>query len=465
MTQQRTSPAATLKSMRRARVLRLAPLPLAVVVLAGVIPAVPSDVTTKSAHSAGTTKAEYAAVPVAYQAPSSAHPYSDPRWWPLRVPAKVSSVKTNGIGSYHGYWAMDLIASPPTKAGDPVHAAGAGIFHIGAVNSSCRTDMKDAGGTWVWVDHGGGKVSRYTHLDSVIAKEGQLVTPMTMIAKMGHSGDFAPCDTNYLHFEVRIHGLKGERVNPGSLWACSQTTRATWPDAWDPAVFRDLKAGVVTFDSLIARAVTTSRTDDTCVNAPWAQTSAAPTAVRGTRGSERASISWPAPPPGTNRVVVAMETYHPSVRDWGLPAYRTLSSTTRSSAYAGLDNGRRYRWRMTFHNASGNSAWSRYVELTPAAAPTTPRVPRWLTATTSKIRYAWWISTARGTPVTSYTVSIRGRTSSGYSTWRPTTVSASVLNYNWTPVMRGRTYQVRVRANSAVGSSGWSTVRAITVPR
>jgi hypothetical protein len=32
-------------------------------------------------------------------------------------------------------------------------------------------------------------------------------------------------------------------------------------------------------------------------------------------------------------------------------------------------------------------------------------------------------------------------------------------------VTRGRTYQVTVRANSAVGSSGWTTPRNITVPR
>jgi hypothetical protein len=390
-------------------------------------------------------------VPVAYQAPSVAHPYSDPVWWPLRNPVVVSCVKTRCAGPFHNYWAMDLIGN----LGDPIYAAGAGVFHIGAIDSSCKATSKDAGGTWVWVDHGGGKVSRYHHLNSVAATEGQRVTPSTMIGRMGHSGDVAPCTTNYLHFEVRIHGLKGTRVDPGSLLACRGTTRQSWPNVW----------GKTSWDALTPRSTTTPATTSSCITTPWAWTPVAPAPVRGTRGSGRATVTWPAATANANRVVVAMETYHPSVPEWGAPTYRTLSSTTRSSTYTGLQNGRPYRWKVTSHNVGGNSAWSSYVNLTPAAVPTTPRVARWLTATTSKIRYAWWKSTARGTPVTGYTVSVRAKTSSGYSMWRQSKVSAGVLNYNWTMVTRGRTYQVTVKTNSAVGSSGWATVHSITVPR
>jgi len=393
-------------------------------------------------------------VPVAYVAPSAAHPYSDPVWWPLRSPAVVSCVKTNCAGPFHNYWALDLIADPPGQSGDPIYAAGAGIFHVGAVDPSCKATSKDEGGTWVWVDHGGGKVSRYHHLSSVSATEGQRVTPNTMIGRMGHSGDVAPCTTNYLHFEVRVHGVKGARVAPGSLLACRSTTRQTWPNAW----------GKTSWDALTRGAVTTPSATSSCLTTPWAGTPAAPASVRGTRGSGRATVTWPAQYAGTNRIVVAMETYHPSVPEWGAPTYRTLSSTARSSTYTGLQNGRKYRWKVTSHNSGGNSAWSSYVNLTPAAAPTTPRVPRWLAATSTKVRYAWWSSTARGTPVTSYTVSIRARTSSGYSTWRRSTVSAGVLNYNWTTVTRGRTYQVTVRANSAVGPSPWATYKSVRVP-
>jgi hypothetical protein len=176
-------------------------------------------------------------------------------------------------------------------------------------------------------------------------------------------------------------------------------------------------------------------------------------------------VSWPAAAVSTKRIVVAMEMYHPSVPEWGAPTYRTLSGTTRSSLYTGLQNGRKYRWKVSSHNGNGNSAWSRLVVLTPAQVPTTPRAARWLTATTSKVRYAWWSSKARGSLVTSYTVKRRMRTSSGYTPWVLTRVSRRVLNITWTSPRRGRQYQVTVRANSAVGSSAWATKHSVTVPR
>lgn len=391
------------------------------------------------------------AAAVAYQAPSAAHPYSDPVWWPLRNSVVVSCVKSNCTGGFHGYWAMDL----PGQLGDPIYAAGAGVFHVGALDPSCKATTKDAGGTWVWVDHGGGKVSRYHHLNSVTAKEGQLVTPATVIGRMGHSGDVAPCRTNYLHFEVRVQGVKGVRVNPGTLLACQGATRVRWPNAW----------GRTSWDALTPRSITTPATTSSCLTTPWTWTPSVLSPVTGARGSGHAIVRWPAAKPGTNYVVVAMETYHPSVPEWGAPTYRTLAATTRSLTYTGLQNGRQYRWKVTAHNGGGYSAWSRLVTLTPAAAPTTPRVARWLGATTSRIRYAWWISTARGTPITSYTVSIRAKRATGYTAWFPTTVSSRVLNYNWLKVRRGGIYQVTVRANSAAGSSAWATIRGVTVPR
>ena len=62
-------------------------------------------------------------------AASGARPFSDPLWFPLREPARVSCTYSNpgtpaypaGCGDYHGYWAMDLLGD----RGDPVHAAGA----------------------------------------------------------------------------------------------------------------------------------------------------------------------------------------------------------------------------------------------------------------------------------------------------------------------------------------------------
>ena len=104
-------------------------------------------------------------------AASGARPFSDPLWFPLREPARVSCTYSNpgtpaypaGCGDYHGYWAMDLLGD----RGDPVHVAGAGVLHIGARDTSCRTSGSESSGTWVWVDHGGGVVTKYNHLDSI----------------------------------------------------------------------------------------------------------------------------------------------------------------------------------------------------------------------------------------------------------------------------------------------------------
>src|SRR5438045_335133 len=136
-----------------------------------------------------------------------------------------------------GCWAIDLLG----QQGDPVYAAGAGIFHIGAIDTSCKTaSSPDSPGTWVWIDHGGGVVSRYHHLDAVTATEGALVTPSTQIGRMGHSGDFAPCTTNYLHFEVRHGGVKGTRVDPGQLAGCLGTSRQSYPQVFGYSSWNDV---------------------------------------------------------------------------------------------------------------------------------------------------------------------------------------------------------------------------------
>ena len=309
------------------------------------------------------------------------------------TPAKLSCVRTNCAPAgkaFHSYWAMDLL-SPDNSIGAPVYAAGAGVFHVGAVDPTCRSSVDDTGGTWVWIDHGGGKVSRYHHLDSVLAKDGELVTPATVIGTMGHSGDVAPCTTNYLHFEVRIDGVKGDRVDPGELNACVDGAKVQWPRAF----------GVTSWDSLEPdRLITPTSTSD-CITGTWAGTPPRPAPVTGRRAWQRVRITWPGVPIGVNKIVVALETYHPSVPGWGAPVYRTLAASTTTQLYTGLENGRHYRMRVAYHNAAGSSAWSDYVNETPAGRPSTPRAPRWLLGATNSVRFAWWKSTEHGTPTTS----------------------------------------------------------------
>jgi len=106
-------------------------------------------------------------------------------------------------------------------------------------------------------------------------------------------------------------------------------------------------------------------------------------------------------------------------------------------------------------------AWSadRFVAWAPPSQPT----KRSLEATRTRISYAWNQSLANGSAVTGYVVSIRRKTSTGWTEWFASPVPASNgMTYRWTRRKADRTYQVRVRANSAAGPSIWSPKGSIT---
>ncbi len=408
-----------------------------------------------SAVTDATTTSKVAAL----KAPTSDHPFSDPKWFPLREPAKISCVKTNcdnkkGTGKYHGYWAMDLL-TPDRVAGDPVYAAGAGIFHIGRVSDKCGAKKGDTGGTWVWVDHGGGIVSRYHHLGKITASEGQYVTPQTKIGTMG-VGAVYPCTTPYLHFEVRSGGPHGDQINPGSLFVCENGVQVSWPQA--------LPGGKTSWDDLTPRKFVTPATGDGCITPTWTSTPAKPSAS-GSASSKTIHVGWKAPANDVKSVAVAMETYHPSTNKWSKPSYRALSGSSKATTFNGLDDGRDYRVKVSFRNSAGSSAWSSYKAFTPAKAPRAPEAPRWVTPAKQMIRYAWFRAEQRGTPVTHYNVAIRRETSSGFTSWTRTKVSADGTRYDWTSLKPGRTYQIKVRAGSAVGPSDYSKRTLVKVPR
>jgi hypothetical protein len=369
---------------------------------------------------------------------SSARPFSDPLWFPLREPARVSCTYSNpgtpaypkGCDGYHGYWAMDLLGDK----GDPVHAAGAGILHIGARDTSCRTSGSESSGTWVWVDHGGGVVTKYNHLDSIAdgLTEGQLVTPATRIGAMGSTGDTAPCTTNYLHFEVRTGGITGPRVDPGPLFACEGTSRKTYPKAWGYSSWNDLPKAQQWTPTL----------GNACMPAS-AATSSAPTSVSATRGDHTVRVAWSRPataPSAVDRYTISREVWGPSVGKWHSMSYRTVPADQLATTFRGLDNGRTYRFRVTAHNAAGNSAWTGYVKGTPATVPLAPGTDRNLTAGSTYVRFGWYGAVPQGAPVTSYTARIRYWTGSAWTAWSSVKVPAAELTYRWDGLRRGTTH-------------------------
>jgi hypothetical protein len=197
-------------------------------------------------------------------------------------------------------------------------------------------------------------------------------------------------------------------------------------------------------------------------------TATAPASVAAARGNASARVSWRAPSSGSSTVtsyLLSAEMYAPSVGSWHAPAYRSVSAAQRSAVVANLTNGRRYRFRVLARNAVGDSAWTRYVEVVPAARPSTPATTRGLTAGTTTVRLYWWKATEHGTPVTSYTVAIRRRLATRWSAWGYASVPAHTYSHKFTGLRRGRTYQVTVRANSSAGSTRFGVVRTTTTHR
>ncbi len=392
------------------------------------------------------------AVATALPAPNALHPFSAPIWSPVRTPARIMCVKTNCTGSggdYHGYWAIDFVG----HRGDPVHAAGAGVFHVGARQTSCAPAGSQTDGTWAWVDHGGGRVTKYTHLDSITVADGALVTPATMIGRMGHWGDATPCTTNYLHFEVRDGGLKGTRINPGTLRACTSTGVVVMPTVF---------TGSTSFDTLPKGAFSTPTATSSCITPLWNATPAKP-GLTATRGRSSAVLRWGTPSAGTSSVRITTSLYSPSLKAWNAPTYRTVTGGPTGTTIPGLLNGRTYRFQVAFANSAGYSAWSASKSVIPATTPTVPRAPRFLTSPSpSYVHYGWWKSAANGAAVTKYTTQVRCYKSGRWRAWTTRTTKGTTYYYNHYGVSGYAKCQVRVKATNAMGTSAWSTTSTVT---
>lgn len=429
--------------LRVARPVNLAFLTLLLLVAAGL--------SAGSGSAGSSSRVVVRTDPAALVAPSASHPYSDPVWSPLRKPSVISCVRTNCRGSdgtaYHGYWAIDFLGD----RGDPVYAAGAGVLHVGAAERTCSTTSSQSPGTWVWVDHGGGVVTKYTHLDSVAVADGSRVTPQTMIGRMGHWGDTAPCTTDYLHFELRTGGVTGTRVEPKRLLACTASGTVTMP-----AIF-----GVTSFDQLAKAAASTPAASSACVTDSWNGTPAKPAvAVRAANSALR--LAWGTPPAGTTAVRAAWQVWSPSLQRWSKSTYVTFAGTATGGTISGLTNGRSYRLWVAVHNASGWSAWSATATGVPATVPSVPKSPRYLTwPSPDYVHYGWWKSQPNGRAVSRYDTQVRCYKDGRYRAWTTRSVNGSTYYYNHRGLSGYRTCQVRVRAVNAMGASAWSAASTI----
>ena len=133
--------------------------------------------------------------------------------------------------------------------GTPVYAAGTGVVAFAGV--------KGGYGKVIFLDHGGGVVTRYAHLSSIDVKVGVAVAGAARIGRVGATGR---ATGPHLHFEVR---LDGRAVDPNvamrvatlqrtdplaarlAAWSLTPAAQDQQIDRHDPtrARGRDRKAG------------------------------------------------------------------------------------------------------------------------------------------------------------------------------------------------------------------------------
>ena len=181
-------------------------------------------------HATAAPAALARAAVVATAAPTASHPFSDPLWLPLRDPARISCA--DQLHAAAPTTATGRSTSSARRATGSTRPARGRLARRTTSTPGCKTSATDIeAGTWVWVDHGGGRITKYNHLDSIVAREDQRVTPQTIIGRMGHSGDVLPCTTNYLHFEVVRAGSRVCGSTPARCSSVLRQARIRMPDA------------------------------------------------------------------------------------------------------------------------------------------------------------------------------------------------------------------------------------------
>jgi len=117
---------------------------------------------------------------------------------PLTIPVTKEARTTSGFGvrvdPFNGRWAMHSGVDFSAPDGAEVHATNDGIVSF--------TGWNGAYGNMVDVDHGLGISTRYGHLKSISATEGQWVKKGDIIGIQGSTGRSTG---SHVHYEVRFH--------------------------------------------------------------------------------------------------------------------------------------------------------------------------------------------------------------------------------------------------------------------
>lgn len=134
-------------------------------------------------------------------------------WYPL--PASKTSWATSGFGwrddPYRHYRKFHSGADIRATPGTPVMAAGDGRVTFAG--------RQGGYGNVIYVDHGGGVITRYGHLRRIETTKDAIVTAGARIGQVGSTGR---ATGPHLHFEVRIDG---HPVDPGTALSVAALQR------------------------------------------------------------------------------------------------------------------------------------------------------------------------------------------------------------------------------------------------
>lgn len=134
-------------------------------------------------------------------------------WYPL--PASKTSWATSGFGwrddPYRHYRKFHSGADIRAQPGTPVMVAGDGRVTFAG--------RQGGYGNVIYVDHGGGVITRYGHLRRIETQKDAIVTAGSRIGQVGSTGR---ATGPHLHFEVRIDGRP---VDPGTAMTVGMLQR------------------------------------------------------------------------------------------------------------------------------------------------------------------------------------------------------------------------------------------------
>ncbi|MGQ0625032.1 MAG: peptidoglycan DD-metalloendopeptidase family protein [Sporichthyaceae bacterium] len=329
--------------------------------------------TAQSAGSVTTSPvAEADAASVALAPTNPANPFSDPVFYPLREEAQVGCGHSNPeCVRPHNFWTQILTPKGQSDTASTstaqVRSMGAGIAHIGEANGDPCPTADSSFGTWVWVDHGGGVISRYGHLSRILITEGQLIPPGHPLGVVGATGKGSTCFRSYLDFQLRAKGVRGDDFEFPTLTACDMGARETWPAGFTAAE----PGGPFGTWNAVPKGTDAPANSDDCFPTTVPATTGAPTGVALVpAGKGKLKVTWTAAPAGVDIVRLEFAKFRPNkpANKWEAQHesnWRDRGGSATGSTFSRLKSGTKYRVRVHFHTAGvGWSKSSSFVSAT-----------------------------------------------------------------------------------------------------